>query len=236
MNQSQESSGKRGYGVVRQFIAEQNDVHLNEHTVRCWYARYKMTQDGERAEKQQAKVEKRYRSRAKLTLKEEYILEKILRWSLMEACFPKKEQILVLVNQMTDDRVPMTKTTWEWIRRWLHRRGFSYKKITTRSTGQFLNIGKIEEINQFYTLLYATYYRNKEIFSPRIWIMDECAFADSDGTRRGWGIRGGDGQVVAKATNHRDTLVATVAHDGGTATFFSVIRRRRRSPRMTMVQ
>ncbi len=111
-------------------------THFNEHTVRCWYARYKITQNGEWAEKQQTKAEKRYRSRAKLTLKEEYILEKIMKWSLMDACFPKKEQILVLVNQITDNRVPMTKTTWEWIRRWLHRRGFSYKKITTRSTGR----------------------------------------------------------------------------------------------------
>ncbi len=35
--------------------------------------------------------------------------------------------------------------------------------------------------------------------------MDGCAFSDNDGTRGGWGIHGDDGQVIPRATNHRDT-------------------------------
>ena len=54
----------------------------------------------------------------------------------MEACITKKEQIFLLVNEITDNIVPMTKTT---------RSGFSYKKITTSSTGQFLNMIMIRE-------------------------------------------------------------------------------------------
>ncbi len=105
-----------------------------------------------------------------------------------------KERTNFSINKMTDNRVPMTKTTWVWIRRWLHRRG------STRSTGQFLNIEKLKR-SIIFTRWCTPRTRNKDMDHGRVCVLvhnlRECMWPQWINMDMGIGVK--LSQVVSSA-------------------------------------
>ncbi len=216
-----EKTGKRAQGIVKEVIAKDfPSLGLKYETVRSWLQEYKS------AVKNDTVPLESKSNRSYMTLPEKHVLNRVLTWSLQDNVFPNKYELETIAQDVcmgNDRRAQISR--WEYLRKIIRDEplSLSYKKIHSRSSGQVLTIDKVEEINEFWTLLHTKYLNNKDyVEDVRIWVMDESSFRNGDFSKKGWAKRGGENQQIVSNNNtkHTDTLVGTVSSHGDVFSYY----------------
>jgi transposase len=185
----------RKYGCISEIAKE---LKANKSTIAKIIHRYK-----------KSPVNKKRGRKSKLLDQEQDGIKKFLIACVEKAVPITQNRVCKAVNRITSGRVSITNPNqWRFVRRFMHKNGFSYRRLRKLHAKSYAKEDTIKQINEYFKNLQA-FKRDNSTRKKVIFVFDETPLYEDQVLSHSWCLKGMENRAI-KGEAERDTLVGTI--------------------------